>query len=43
MFIVLMSRARARFARYYGIPMLPFGRAIAIHGSAFDVLRDNLF
>ena len=33
-----------KFARlYYGIPTHPFGRAVAVHGSVFHVLRDNLF
>ena len=49
MFIVLMFQTCAQYslelwklARYNGITMLPFGRAIADHGSPFDALRDNL-
>ena len=31
-----------KLAHYNGITMLPFGRAIAIFGSPFGALRDNL-
>ena len=31
-----------KLARYNGITMLPFGRAIAVHSLPFDGPRDNL-
>ena len=31
-----------KLARYNGITMLPFGRAIAVHGSLLDALRSIL-
>ena len=53
MFLMLMFQTCAQYsleslelwklASYNGITMLPFGRAIAVHGSPFDALRDNLF
>ena len=47
--IVLMFQTCAQYslelwkvARYNGITMLPFGRAIAVHSLPFDGPRDNL-
>ena len=50
MFIVLMFQTCAQYslelwklAGYYGITMLPFGRATAVHGSPFDALTRQPF
>ena len=49
MFIMLMFQTCAQYShelwklvRYNDITMLPFGRAISVHGSPFDALRDKL-